>query len=354
MKNKITFPHLGKYYIPISYVIKKITHCEIIIPSINNQETIKKGSIYSPNEVCMPFKYNLGNYIDALEKGATIIIQAGGGCRYGYFGELQAELLENLGYNFRFVNLIKNDHISLIKLYNFAKEINPHLHPIAYIYYLLQGILMIIYIDKLDQYQRINMGKSANKERFNYYNRQILKYYSQEKLSIYKIIKRYYYFKKKYLSIPIKEENNISILIIGELYTLMDSTANNNLEERLINENITIYRYTNLTYLLLQKRFVQNKILRKTHKYLKYHLGADGTESVYHALNHCQKGIDGIIHIKSYGCVPEINAIPALNSISGEYHVPILYLSFDSENNIANLETKLEAFIDMLKERHNF
>ena len=70
----------------------------------------------------MPFKYNLGNYIDALESGATILIQAGGGCRYGYYAELQQQILKDLGYQFEFINLIQNNHVSLIKLYKISKN----------------------------------------------------------------------------------------------------------------------------------------------------------------------------------------------------------------------------------------
>ena len=131
----------------------------------------------------------------------------------------------------------------------------------------------------------------------------------------------------------------------------MDSAANNNIEKTLLNEGVILYRYTNLSYLLIKKKFSQYKILNKSKKYLKYSLGADGTESVYHTLEHCKKGIDGIIHIKSYGCVPELNAIPILNEICDDYQVPILYLSFDGENQNANIDTKIEAFMDMLKSK---
>lgn len=90
-------------------------------------------------------------------------------------------------------------------------------------------------------------------------------------------------------------------------------------------------------------------LLFKGRKYLKYPLGADGTESVVHSIEHSKKGIDGIIHIKSFSCVPEINAMPTLSKISEDYEVPILYLSFDGENNISNIDTKIEAFKDMIK-----
>ena len=137
MNNKISFPHIENYYIPIKYIIEKITKCEVIIPSLNNKETIEIGEKYSPSNICMPFKYNLGNYINALNKGATILIQAGGGCIYGYYAELQAQILEDLGYNFRFVNLIKNNHVSIKNLYLFAKSLNEKLNIIKFIYYLI-------------------------------------------------------------------------------------------------------------------------------------------------------------------------------------------------------------------------
>lgn len=355
MNNIISFPHLGNYYIPISYALKKITKCQIIIPPKNNNETISLGSKYSPNDICMPFKYNLGNYINALNMGANIIIQAGGGCRYGYFAELQEQILRELGYEFKFVNLIKNNHISIIKLYKFSKTINKKINIFTYIYYLLQGILMIIFIDKLNKYERINKAKCIDNKKFSLLSNNMLKDYSKDKLSIYKIIKIYHKYQKLYKSIPLKECEPIKVLLIGELYSLMDSAASNNIEKKLISENISIYRYTDLTYLLLKKKFLRYKILSIARKYIKYTLGADGAESVAHAVKHCKNNIDGIIHIKSYGCVPEINAMPILSQISEDYKIPILFLSFDGENNIANIDTKLEAFYDMIKSKkyHN-
>ena len=300
----------------------------------------------------MPFKYNLGNYIDALEKGANVLIQAGGGCRYGYYAELQEQILKELGYEFTFINLIKNNHISIIKLYKEAKKINFKLNVISYMYYLLQGIIMIVCMDKLTKYIREHKSLSPNPKSFDNIFNQIKTLYSKDNLNITKIIKIYIKNKKELLNIPLKEESEtIKILLIGELYTLMDSAANNNLEQILIDNGSIVYRYTNLTYLLIKKKFMRKKILNYSKKYLKYTLGADGAESVYHAINHCKKGIDGIIHIKSYSCVPEINAMPILNKISEDYQVPILYLSFDGENNISNIDTKIEAFYDMIKSK---
>ena len=73
-KKIISFPHLGDYHIPIHFLLTKLTKYKVIT---------------APPIVCVPFKYNLGNFIESLENGANVLIQAGGGCRYGYYGELQ-------------------------------------------------------------------------------------------------------------------------------------------------------------------------------------------------------------------------------------------------------------------------
>lgn len=351
MNKIISFPHLGDYYIPINYLVKKITNCKVIVPPKNNKRTIELGSKYSPEDICMPFKYNLGNYIDALEQGANILIQAGGGCRYGYYAELQEQILKNLGYQFEFINLIQNNHISLLKLYKISKKINPKLNIFKYTYYLIQGLIIMITMDKLDKYLRENIGFEETKGSFELAEKRYQNTLSKENLGIIKIIKIYSKYKKIYKEIPLKEENKLEILLIGELYSLMDFESSNNLERNLAKQGIKVIRYTNLTYLLLKKRFMRQILLFKGRKYLKYTLGADGTESIVHAIDHCKKGIDGIIHIKSFGCVPEINAMPTLSKISEDYETPILYLSFDGENNISNIDTKIEAFKDMVKSK---
>ena len=111
MNKIISFPHLGDYYIPINYLLKNITKAKIIIPPKITKKTIELGSTNSPDYVCVPFKYNLGNYIESLDLGANILLQAGGGCRYGYYAELQEQILRDLGYNFEFINFIKDNHV---------------------------------------------------------------------------------------------------------------------------------------------------------------------------------------------------------------------------------------------------
>lgn len=103
---KISFPIMGDYEVPIKYLLTHVFKEEIIMPPPITNKTIEIGTKYSPEFVCTPFKYTLGTMIESIEKGAEILIQMGGGCRYGYYGEVQEKILKDLGYDIKLVNLV--------------------------------------------------------------------------------------------------------------------------------------------------------------------------------------------------------------------------------------------------------
>lgn len=349
---KITFPHMGNYYIPISYLIKNITKQQVIVPPKITKKTIEIGSVHSPDYVCVPFKYNLGNFIESLNLGANVIFQAGGGCRYGYYAELQEQILKDLGYDYEFINFIESNHVSLKKIYKYAKSCNPKLNIIKYAYYLINTAIMIIIMDKLSKYPRENQGFEQEKNIFQETENKFLSELKTTKISVFKQLKLYFKYKKIYKNIKInKPPSCIKIGLVGELYSLMEPYCSNNIEKKLAQYGIEVHRFTTLTYLLFQKKYRLKKLLRKGKKYLKYHLGADATESIVLSQILAEKKYDGIVHIKSFGCTPEINAMPILDKISNEYNIPIIYFSFDSQDNEVGIETRIEAFYDMLLQK---
>ena len=348
MDRIVSFPHLGNYYIVFNYFLTKALKCKVIIPPGTTRKTIELGSKYSPDFVCVPFKYNLGNYIEALDMGANTLIQGGGGCRYGYYGELQEKILKDLGYDFEFYNLIYDNHISLKKGYKFCRKINKRCNIFSLIYYLINSLFMIVFIDKIERYIRLNMGfEEANGE----FERLEKEYFDSFKNNgILKNIIMYYRYKKRFRNIKInKPSNPLKVRIVGELFSLIDSNTSFNIESKLIKMGVEVYRDTDLTYLLITKRFILGRMIRKGKKYIKYHLGADGTASVVRSMDSLD--MDGILHLKSFGCTPEISAMSILPKISNEYKIPILYFSFDAEDNEVGIDTRIEAFYDMIKGR---
>ena len=222
MTKKITFPHIGSYYIPIKYLIKKTTLCEVIVPPKITKKTIELGSKYSPDYVCVPFKYNLGNFIESIELGANVILQAGGGCRYGYYAELQEQILKDLGYDIEFVNFIKDNHVSIFNIYKYVKKINPKLNIFKYFYYLINTILMIIIMDKLEKNMRENMGFEKVENSFNQIEKRLFEEL-QGKINPLKLCKIYYKYKKEYKNCPINKPSDcLKVGIVGELYSIME------------------------------------------------------------------------------------------------------------------------------------
>lgn len=352
MDKIIAFPLMGNYYIPSNYLISRITNSKIMKPPKITSKTIELGSKYSPDFVCTPFKYTLGTYIECLEMGANTLIQMGGGCRYGYYFELQEKILKDLGYDFKYYNLVSKGHTDIKKIYNIMKEINPKLKKIKSLYYLLITIKMVKYMDYIEDYIRQNAGYEVNKGEFSKELNNMLEEFSNVKslIGLRRIFKKH---KKRILNIKInKPKNNIKIGIIGELYTLQEPFANNNLEDILISYGVEVKRFTNVTYLLFEKGKKSKKYLKKLDN-IKYKMGADAMDNIYYTKYLIDNGYDGIIHIKSSFCTPEIGSMGIINKMCEESNMPVLFMSMDANTSSVGFETRIEAFYDMIEMRKN-
>jgi len=347
-KRKISFPHMGNYFYAFKPMARLLAD-EVIMPPLITKKTLEIGTKYSPESACIPFKYNLGNYIEALDLGANILVQSGGGCRFGYYGEVQEEILKNLGYKFEFLKLV-ND-FSIPKIARYIKKNRPKISYFSIYKAILFSYLRIRAIDKIEDYLRKNIGFEKNNGEFE----KKLKLFLQE-MDKTENIDELRKVEKKYLeifkNIPInKPQNPIRVGVIGELYVLMEPFSNFNIEKELGKRGIEVHRFCTVSSILhdvFSFGLRTRNFLKLANPYLKYDIGAHGTESVGLANKLRKQGFDGIIHIKPFGCMPEVNAMSALHRIGKEYKFPILYFSFDSQTSEIGVKTRIEAFYDML------
>ncbi len=346
--NRVSFPHMGNYFIAFR-PLAELLGDEVIIPPPITKKTIELGFKHSPEAVCIPFKYNLGNYIEALDKGANFLIQAGGGCRFGYYGEVQEEILKKLGYKFNFIKLA--NRYNPIAIANDFKKYNSKLSYLKILRTFLLAYARLKCLDEIESYIRRDVGFEKNEGEFE----KLLKIFLSE-LGKTKNTKQVKKIKERYLekikNVEInKPDNPIRVGIVGELYVLMEPFSNFNIEKELAKKNIEVHRFVTVTSILHDAfsfgRYI-TKALKHSKPYLKYHIGAHGTESVGITHELIKEGFDGIIHIKPFGCMPEVNAMSALHKISKDYRFPIIYFSFDSQTSETGIKTRLEAFYDML------
>lgn len=350
MRKIISFPHLGNYFVPVKYLLKKLTNLDVWESPPITKKTLELGSKYSPNDVCIPFKYNLGNFIESLENGASILVQAGGGCRYRYYAEVQEQILRDLGYEFDFIKLISKDKLHILEIFKIFKNLNQNLKFHKFIHTFIITLFFIYYMDKVDIIIRKRIGFEIKKNSFKKLKEKMYKDFSK---CNYLITLSFQYFKYRWrfkrLEIN-KPKDCLKVGIIGELYTSMEEFSSYFLEEQLAKMNIEIKRYTDLSYLLWKKKLTTKYMLYKTRKYCKYTLGADGLDNVYRTLV-LSKKYDGIIHTKPFGCTPEVGAIPIIKKVARDKNIPIIFFSYDCETSKEGINTRLEAFYDLIQFR---
>jgi len=271
------------------------------------------------------------------------------GCRFGFYGELQEQILRDLGYDFEFVNLM--DLANPLILYKKVRSLGSNISITKFIYYVFLIMQMVKMIDKFEFYIRENIGFEVVKNSFENLKSD---FFSELRhvISIKHLHSVYKLYDRRLKEIKIdKPQDALKIGMVGELYTLMEPFSNYNMEKELAKNKIVVSRYITVSYLLFQKNFTNMATLKKASGYLKYLIGADGVDSVAKSKELALAHYDGIIHVKPFGCTPEVNAIPSLQNISNDYKIPILYFSFDSQTSETGVKTRLEAFYDMLIKR---
>ncbi len=83
------------------------------------------------------------------------------------------------------------------------------------------------------------------------------------------------------------------------------------------------------------------------------HPAPGGTEvlSCAHAASFAREGFDGILHVHAFGCLPQTAVLPALQKLSRDRGIPLLSVSVGDRLDISSLDTRIEAFIDILLAR---
>jgi len=347
---KISFPRMGNYDVPFRYFFSRVFDAEVIIPPAITKKTMELGAMHSPDFVCAPFKFNLGNYLEALEQGADTLIQFGGLCRLGYYGELHEQILRDLGYDFDFINLAGLRIRNPKSVWDVFKTYNENLSLETLANTLPTTYTMVKQMDELEKHIRKNIGFETKGE----YDRLYKAYLTDaSQVNNKKELKRlYHHYHKEIKSVKINlPKNLLKVGIIGEFYTVMEPFANHFLEKELAQMQIYVTRNLNASTTVFHHDVP--KLLKRVQHYVKYDIGATGVDTINAALSFARHNYDGLIHVKSFGCMPEIDAMSILQNISHDCKIPILYLTFDTQTSETGIKTRLEAFHDMILMRNN-
>jgi len=345
-KARVSFPHLGSYYVPLEVLFKAGLGVDYVVPPPITNRTLEIGSKYSPDFVCSPFKYNLGNFIESIEAGANTLVQVGGVCRLYYYGELHEQILRDLGYDVHFVNMSRVELTKPLTIYNQLKEISPGMSLARLARILPVAVKMAGVIDEAEDFIRKNVGFEVEEGAFDHAHQRFLNELREvrNKKQLGVVAQRNM---KALKAIPVdKPRKPLRVGVIGEYYTIMEPFSNHFIEKELATMGMVVNRWMNVSNSLFGTPLEDAK--KNIRGYAEYDMGATCMMSIDQALQWARKGYDGLIHVKSFGCTPETDAMPVLQNISADYKIPILYFSFDSQTSETGVKTRLEAFYDMV------
>ncbi len=348
-KKNIAFPMAARYKYAAKYFIDIGLEQQYIMQPRMTRKTLDIGSLYSPDTVCTPFKTTLGSLIEALECGADTLLMFFGLCRLGYYGELQEQILRDLGYQFDFINMAEYTTGKSRDYLKVLKRLSPKIHVAKATAAGYEMIRMVEYIDEIEELYYKNCGFELEK---GAYRKALEVFWTEmnEASSNTDIEAGYQRVKSTFHAIPLKKEEPIRVGLIGEYFTVQDDFSNLELEQKLADMGVEVHRWMNLSHRNLHYGGEKNLNVR-IRDLCRYEMGPTSTANIWCARDYAERGFDGIIHVKSAGCTPEIDIMPVLQNISADYKIPILYLTYDSQTSDTGLMTRIEAFYDMLSMR---
>ncbi|ACB85229.1 acyl-CoA dehydratase activase-related protein [Natranaerobius thermophilus] len=357
---KITFPHMGSLFLPMMSLFKSLGF-EVIPPPPITQKTIELGSKYSPEFACFPLKINVGNFIEAFEQGADTIAMLGGvgPCRFGYYAVVEKQILESLNYNFDIIVVdppAAGNFNKTIKDLGKLRNNNDWKTIIHALRTTFHKIKILDDLNKLLNYvrPRTNMHKDVDYLE-NQFKEKIVDFQNVSALN-----EGYQTTRTELLKLVNKDNNPVKVALVGEIFMIIENTANMEIEKVLGQYGVEVERGIYLSDWIRDNIILgpfglnrSNSVIKEARPYIKRFVGGHGQESIGEAVLKAKEGCSGIVHLFPFTCTPEIIAQGIMNKVSHDYDIPVLTVILDEHKGFAGLNTRLEAFCDLLINQNN-
>lgn len=356
---KVTFPHMGNAHIAIKALLQRL-ELEVIPPPPVTKRTIELGTKYSPEFACLPLKINIGNFIEALEIGADTIVMAGGWgpCRFGYYAQVERDILQDLGYKFNLVILEAPDS-NLSDLLGQLKSLGENVTLWGSIKAIKFAWKKLNAVEEMEKKLEYFLPRTDCKDEAQAIYEQALatidKANNADELRAVVQAGR-----KELTDLPRHNRKVLKIGLVGEIYTILEPASNYDICRSLGNLDVEITRSVYLSEWVNEhllggfiKKSNHKKIVSCAQPYLNYWVGGHGRETVGCTVDFARQQYDGVIQIGPLTCMPEIVAQTILPLVSEKEHIPCMTMYFDEHSGQAGIITRLEAFVDMISRRRD-
>jgi len=356
----VTFPHMGTLHVALKGIMESLGLSCVVPPPVG-PEALRLGARHAPEAACLPLKIGLGNLMQAYEMGADTVIMGGGvgPCRFGYYARVQQEILQDLGYNYNWVVLEPpRGHIS--ELWDKLSALTGRSSLLTLGRALWSGWTKLRALDRLDRVvSRVRPREPRRGLTGNIWTQAVRAIDRAENTRQVRVAEERFRRKLESVAKDDPETPQLRVGVVGEIYMVCEPAANLGVEESLGNMGLEVVKKLYISdwvrdHLILDAlRWNRSgeKVREAARPYLEHFVGGEGVESVGNTVLYARQGIEGVVHIMPFTCMPEIVARTVTPGVSRDFDLPILTLVMDEHTAPAGLLTRLEAFVDLLRRR---
>ncbi len=351
--------NMGHLNIAVGTIFEKLG-LETKIAGPLSDEIVELGRELAPEFICYPMVTLLGQIRSMIDQGVSrvVMIQGKGKCRLGWYAQIMETILNRAGYKVRIYGIdspfpLKEKGKAFLEQ---VKEIfgSPKA-PLVAEAIILAFKKMFCADAANDILRQVRAKERVRGSGDKIYNKFVPKLDNvTDARGLRAVFEEY---KREMMAIPIIDEDPLKIMIIGEIYVINEPFVTKDVEKMLgsMEQRIRVYKNLDVsnwvkTHLLMSPKavFEHKRVVRAATRYLPVSVGGHGQESIGEAVLAKKAGMDGIIHLFPFTCMPEIIAQNVLVQISEDLDLPILSLMISEQTGIAGLKTRLEAFCDVL------
>ncbi|MCW2277373.1 2-hydroxyacyl-CoA dehydratase [Heliophilum fasciatum] len=353
---KVTFPHMGRMDIVVKALFAELG-VEVVVPPPISRHTLSLGVALAPEGACLPLKINLGNFWQAVEQGADTVVMVGGvgPCRFGYYHQVQQEILRDTAHAVQMI-VLEPPEKHMGELLQRIKVLTGQASWWRIVKAVRLAYEKSVALDRLEQEL---LRLRCRERRIGDVDRVYGRYCDliDQAKNIADVRRVLAEGLQAMHALPLDwQKRPIVVGMVGEIYALLEPNGSGDLAKKLGRLGVEVRRQLYLSRWiqehLFKTRTERRSIQALAAPYIGCEIGGHGQETVGSAIALAEQGCMGVVQVGPLTCMPEIVAQSVMAQVSHDRDLPVLTLFVDEQTGEGGMETRLEAFVDMLERRN--
>lgn len=353
---KVTFANFG----PLTQALRASLEdldIEVIIPKVKLDLNLSLAKNHFPSELCYPLKIILGNFLSTIDykPDAVIFFTGCDMCNLSPINYSYIDIFNQLGWfpdcYFCEINSKKSFILSYL---NVLKKLSGKSW-LKVLSSLRIGIDKYEAFNLIDQvFYSVRPAISDISVLESYYNRFFNDLvHSSSCESVSKVSSDLVEFYYEYIN-KLPQPTGI-IGLIGDSYSLAEAMMHNYVDKQIGYQGYMVDRWSYHRFIpdILSRRNQNNVSQLLINEIYKHNYGVFTSLEIKKLNNYISRGYDGLIFLAPLECNPNDALRISMETVQSSTNIPILTLLFDEHTSNLGVNTRLEAFLDLLNRRNS-